>query len=200
MKKIIMMIATIALLSLSLAVMAEESDWVGDGKTIHVFSTEKIRFSDEKKLTLEEIGRGVYIRAMSNPMDEMKNSSGFIQERFTAHGIKVVDKIEDADVAIDFAIKGAVSTETADVSFPMDDSRMNWKNEQLTMYTNIVLKPFADGKWVIASSIKKGVSANTDETLFKRLTEATNSATVLKMATDQWINKFIPEAKLVVAK
>jgi hypothetical protein len=189
---------------------AEESVWEYEGNKIQVVSFKKMTtmgfsISDEYVIPKEYTQKGVYIRAiLANDQDppnaEFPNATNIIKEQFVKSGVKVVDKLEDAGVAITFVgLWGWANIAAANIDAKYDDlGGKRYYKEQLGQYlADIKLSPVpAKDKSIFAlkminSSVNDGEQKNNTEITFKNLTPNIKSALQLRMFADYWIAAFV---------
>lgn len=201
-----MMKLLIAVFALTLTLSAHaESDWEFEGNKIHIFEMEPMSAffmsaSSEATLPEEYLNKGVFIRAMQQETEYPK-SAEIIKERFARRGIKVVNDLKEAGIAITFSgVQNTFMMTYSEVDYLIPEKyREEEDDEQGRMMAVITFDPVA-GKSIIGDyptirpSGKIGDKVNMNEIVYKRMNAGIKSGTVLRMAIDQWLDRFAPSA------
>jgi hypothetical protein len=195
-----LLMAAFALMS-SFAAHAE-SDWEYEGHKIHIFEMTPMRAmfintSSEAILPEEYLKDGVYIRAQQNDVSFPK-SAEIIKERFARRGIKVVDEVKGAGIAITFSgVHGTFLMSYSEVDYPLPEEQLKWDDEQGRLNAIIAFAPVTGVSLMGDATIRSasgGEKVNSNEIVYKRMSNGIKSATLLRMAIDQWLDRFVPSA------
>jgi hypothetical protein len=127
-------------------------------------------------------------------------AANIIKEQFAKNGIKVVDNLEDAGVAITFeGVWGWANLASVNDNLSYDDlGGKRYYKEQTGRYVSVIKLAPVKGKGedllglsVIDSSIDDGKFSNTNDIKFENLSPGINSRLQLRMFVDYWIAAFV---------
>lgn len=115
MKKLYL-ILVLAVSAMSVSAIADESGVVIDGKNIVVTEADRMMGSEDRVFNKTEFPKGIYVIANSSigSLDRFRNAEIVIGERLKLQGFNVVEKMEDASIAIKFSLSGTVAMSDAD--------------------------------------------------------------------------------------
>lgn len=200
-----MMKLMIAVFALTLPLSAHaESDWEYEGNKIHIFEMEPMSAffmsaSSEAILPEEYLNKGVFIRAMQQETEYPK-SAEIIKERFTRRGIKVVNDLKEAGIAITFSgVQNTFMMTYSEVNYLIPEERRERDDEDGRIMAVITFDPVS-GRSIIGDlptirpSGKIGDKVNMNAIVYKRMNAGITSGIVLRMVIDQWLDRFVPSA------
>ncbi|MDD5056546.1 MAG: hypothetical protein PHQ60_02135 [Sideroxydans sp.] len=104
---------TTSLMLCSIGAHAEDVGVNIDGKNIQIT---EVKATGERVFHSNEFPKGIFVIANSSPAsgDRFPNAETIISARLKLQGFKVVEKVEDASVAIKFATSGTITTASVD--------------------------------------------------------------------------------------
>ena len=79
-----------------------------EGKLIQITDIDK--GGDQRPLHSKDLQKGIFVRVFNHTLwnGNYPAADAIMRERFTANGFKIVDKVEEADIGITFAVNGQI--------------------------------------------------------------------------------------------